>query len=69
MESMERMSIKQEFALGAGDFEESGSFHFTLRPEYEEELHAQEREGFAHEHPETGIYATPGRGVNGESQN
>ena len=63
------MSINQEFFTGIGDTQESGSFHFTLRPEYEEEVHAQEREGFAHEHHETGIYATPGRGVSGESQN
>lgn len=63
------MSIYQEFANGVGDSQESSSFHFRLRPEYEELAHAQEREGFAHEHPVTGIYATPGRGVSGEHQN
>lgn len=63
------MSPFSEFLQGIGDTEESHAFHFTLRPEYEELAHAQEREGFAHEHPVTGIYATPGRGVSGESQN
>ena len=59
----------KDFFEGVGDSEESRAFHFNIRPEYEEPLHAQEREGFAHEHPETGIYATPGRGVSGEHQN
>lgn len=59
----------KDFFEGVGDSQESNAFHFQLREGYEEPLHAQEREGFAHEHPVTGIYATPGRGASGEHQN